>query len=204
MTRTAHTVPPLLAAALLTLTGCEEKTRDPVEVEQSPATEKPSAAADAAHPRVAVARLLSRDPDFTGAVAFVDTGGNELRIFANLHGLTAGKHGFHIHTSGDCSADDFTSAGGHFAPSDNPHGAPDDPSHHAGDLGNVIASDDEDVLVELTSAALTLDPTSERSIVDRAVVVHAGADDLESQPSGDAGFRLACGVIEAFTLDEQS
>lgn len=134
--------------------------------------------------------------DVRGQVTFTATDGG-VRIAANLEGLDAGMHGFHVHEVGDCSAPDASSAGGHFNPQDAPHGAPDaDASaRHAGDLGNIEAGADGTARYERTDSVLSLGGAN--SIIGKAVVVHAGQDDLTSQPTGDAGGRLACGVIEA-------
>jgi len=144
----------------------------------------------------AVAELAAtRDNQAHGTIAFVTEGGGELAVSGAIDGLKPGKHGFHIHEVGDCSAPDATSAGGHFAPNGNPHGAPDSNAgkHHAGDLGNIVADDNGHAAVELTSGDIAL--SGDQSIVGRAVVVHSGADDLTTQPSGDAGAPVACGKI---------
>src|SRR5262245_16727435 len=118
-----------------------------------------------------------------------------LRITGEVTGLTANaKQGFHIHEFGDCSAPDGASAGGHFAPEAHPHGAPDPATHHAGDLGNVEADASGNAKVDITVKGLGLD-SGERAIVGRALIVHGGADDLTSQPAGNAGPRVGCGVI---------
>ncbi|UCF40674.1 MAG: superoxide dismutase family protein [Gemmatimonadota bacterium] len=127
-----------------------------------------------------------------GTVTFVATDSGIL-VRADLTGLPPGEHGIHIHELGDCSAPDGTSAGGHFNPDDSPHGAPDDQSRHVGDLGNLTADDAGLARYERTDARIALG--GHHSIVGRAVIVHAGADDLVSQPTGSAGARAACGVI---------
>lgn len=128
-----------------------------------------------------------------GTVTFEETDGNVL-VTAELSGLAPGMHGFHIHEVGDCSAPDATSAGGHFNPMDAMHGGPGSAEHHSGDLGNIEADENGNASYNSTLGYLTLGegPTS---IVGRAVIVHEKEDDLESQPTGAAGARLACGVI---------
>jgi Cu-Zn family superoxide dismutase len=118
---------------------------------------------------------------------------NGITIVADIEGLTPGKHGFHIHEYGDCTADDGTSAGGHFNPENVKHGAPTDSVRHVGDLGNITADKDGNAHLEWTDPLLSF--TGSHSIIGRAVVVHGGEDDLTSQPSGNAGPRVACGVI---------
>lgn len=117
-----------------------------------------------------------------------------VRILGDIEGLTPGKHGFHIHETGDCSAPDATSAGGHFNPHQMSHGSPTDATRHTGDFGNVIADETGKAHVDYvdTQAALS----GENSIIARGVIVHAQEDDLKTQPTGNAGARVACGVVE--------
>lgn len=130
-----------------------------------------------------------------GTVSFSEAPGG-VRIVASITGLEEGQHGFHVHENGDCSAPDASSAGGHYAPDGSPHGAPTDPAgqRHAGDMGNLEADASGNASYERVDEVMTL--SGPNSIVGKAVIVHANADDLESQPSGDAGNRLACGVIQ--------
>lgn len=114
-------------------------------------------------------------------------------ITGNLTGLTPGEHGFHIHEKGDCSAHDASSAGGHFKGGHEKHGAPTDPEHHAGDLGNITADADGSATIAVLGRGLTL--TGENGVESRAIIVHSGADDMTSQPSGNAGSPVACGTI---------
>ena len=102
------------------------------------------------------------------------------------------RHGFHVHETGDCSAPDGTSAGGHFNPDGHDHGLPEASARHAGDLGNVEADAEGNVDAEMRFTDLHLD--GEHGIGGRAVILHANADD-GGQPTGNAGPRIACGVI---------
>jgi Cu-Zn family superoxide dismutase len=130
-----------------------------------------------------------------GTVTFQAVTGNEVKVTAHVTGLEPGKHGFHVHEKGDCSAPDFTSAGGHFNPTTEPHGAPTDARHHVGDLGNIEANANGEAHLEMTVDFLQLNGPD--SIVGKAVIVHEKEDDLKTQPTGNAGAREACGVIEA-------
>lgn len=116
-----------------------------------------------------------------------------VRVVGEITGLTPGKHGFHVHEFGDCSAD-AASAGAHFNPTDRPHGAADDMERHVGDLGNIEADAAGTAKVNFLDHKLSLFHDA-RSIIGRALVVHEKADDLKSQPAGDSGARVACGVI---------
>ena len=127
-----------------------------------------------------------------GSVTFT-TSGDAVRVVADVTGLTPGKHGFHIHEFGDCSAPDATSAGGHFNPTHKQHGAPEASERHVGDLGNVEADASGKAHLDWTDHTLKL--SGENSIIGLAVIVHAKEDDLKSPPVGNAGGRLACGVI---------
>ena len=130
--------------------------------------------------------------DVNGTVTFSKTD-DGVRVQAEIRGLSPGKHGFHVHQFGDLTDPAAESAGGHFSPRGEPHGAPDDEKRHVGDLGNIEANDSGEARLDVVDHVLSLDgPTS---IIGRAVIVHEGADDLESQPSGDAGSRVAGGVI---------
>ena len=127
-----------------------------------------------------------------GVVTFLRTDSG-VYVVADVRGLTPGPHGFHVHELGDCSAPDGTSAGGHFNPSGHDHGAPDSEVRHVGDLGNIVTDDQGNARHEETDAHLQLD--GPQSIIGRGLIVHAGEDDLASQPTGAAGARVACGVV---------
>jgi superoxide dismutase, Cu-Zn family len=129
----------------------------------------------------------------TGTVTFTPTA-NGVRVEAEIKGLTAGKHGFHIHEFGDCSSADGNSAGAHFNPTNKPHGAPTAKERHDGDMGNIEADASGTAKLSYVDHELSL-ASGERSIIGHAVIVHTKADDLKSQPTGDAGARVACGVI---------
>jgi len=113
-----------------------------------------------------------------------------VQIKGKIQGLTPGAHGFHIHMFGDLRAPDGMSAGGHFDPHGHKHGGPDSQERHAGDLGNVQANDQGVADVNVKAPKLEL-----HFVVGRSFVVHANEDDLKSQPAGNAGPRVAVGVI---------
>ena len=140
----------------------------------------------------AIAVLQSPDGKVTGTLHFTGDG-TSVRVHGSISGLAAGRHGFHVHEFGDCSAADYTSAGGHFNPTKEPHAAPADAKRHVGDLGNIEAAADGTAAVDVKDTRLAFE--GPRSIVGRAVIVHAKADDLKTQPTGDAGGRVACGVV---------
>jgi Cu-Zn family superoxide dismutase len=128
-----------------------------------------------------------------GTVTFTEEA-DGVRVQADITGLTPGKHGFHVHEFGDCSAPDLTSVGGHFNPANKPHGGPDAAKRHVGDMGNVEADASGAAKLDYVDHEISL-AHDQRSVIGRSVIVHAKADDLKSQPAGDSGTRIACGVI---------
>lgn len=151
-----------------------------------------TAVASAATPTKAVAVLVpTKDSTVKGVITFT----KELKgvnVQGEVSGLTPGKHGFHIHEFGDCSAPDGASAGSHFNVGGHPHAGPTEPMRHEGDLGNIEAGADGIAKVVTTTLA-PLD--GDGSLIGRAVIVHAKEDDFKTQPTGNAGGRVACGVI---------
>ncbi len=132
--------------------------------------------------------------DVSAQVSFQLHGG-AVEVHVQAMGLAPGDHGFHVHETGDCSAPDASSAGEHFNPGAASHGAPGGDGRHAGDLGNLHADESGFAQASFVDHALSLE--GDESIIGRAVVIHERRDDLLSQPGGDAGARVACGVIEA-------
>ena len=132
--------------------------------------------------------------EVTGTVTFTATSGG-IRIVADITGLTPGRHGFHIHEKGDCGGKGAENAGGHFNPTNQRHGSPDNFARHVGDLGNVHANEHGHARYERIDSAITFEGAN--NIIGRSIVVHAGEDDFHTQPTGNSGARVACGVIEA-------
>ncbi|MEO6137969.1 MAG: superoxide dismutase family protein [Luteimonas sp.] len=131
----------------------------------------------------------------SGTLTLVQTAAG-VRIHGDLGGLAPGStHGFHVHETGDCSAADASSAGGHFNPGGSPHGKPGTSSHHAGDIDNIIVDASGVAHVDVTIVGISLGGDASTNILDRALVVHAVADDYRTQPSGNSGTRIACGVV---------
>jgi Cu-Zn family superoxide dismutase len=128
-----------------------------------------------------------------GVVRFTQEG-ESVKVVADIEGLMPGqKHAFHIHQFGDCSSPDGMSAGGHYNPEGHQHGLPESENRHAGDLGSVQADEQGKAHYEITVTNISI-MGAKNPIVGRGVIVHAKADD-GSQPVGNAGGRIACGVI---------
>lgn len=140
-------------------------------------------------PQFGVARLIPTQGNKVHGTLLLVQRDNQLRIVGRVRNLEPGEHGFHVHQYGDLRAPDGTSAGGHFDPEGHQHGAPGAESH-AGDFGNITANEQGIAEVDMTS-----EHTKLHYILGRSFVVHGGKDDLKSQPSGDAGPRVAVGVI---------
>jgi Cu-Zn family superoxide dismutase len=117
-----------------------------------------------------------------------------MHVVADIEGLTPGKHGFHVHEFGDCNSDDGTSAGEHFNPTNKKHGGPDGSEHHVGDLGNIVADDQGYAHFDSFNKEIKFE--GENNILGKSVVVHSNPDDYTSQPAGNSGPRLGCGIIE--------
>ena len=128
----------------------------------------------------------------TGTVIFTKAE-NGIKVVADVQGLTPGKHGFHVHQYGDCSAPNGDSAGAHFNPEGEPHGGPMSRDRHVGDLGNIVAGEDGKAHHEWTDDIMAFDGPD--SIIGRGLIVHANTDDHVSQPAGNSGPKVACGVI---------
>lgn len=180
------------AFLILILSACAPPAEEPVE--EAEVGDQPQVSEQ--QPLQATAELQPTEGNTaTGTVSFEEIDGR-VRIEAHVSGLEPGTHGFHIHETGDCSAPDATSAGGHFNPDQTQHGSPEDDVHHAGDLGNLEADEEGNAHLELEVDFITLSEGA-HSVMGKAVIVHAGPDDLKTQPTGNAGARLACGVIRS-------
>jgi Cu-Zn family superoxide dismutase len=117
-----------------------------------------------------------------------------VEVTVDLTGLPPNTtHGFHVHDKGSCS-DYGNAAGGHYNPTNAPHAAPDAASHHAGDFGNVTSDANGEVHTSFMTHSISVGGTND--VVGHAVILHANPDDLTSQPAGNAGPRIACGVVQ--------
>ncbi|MXP26871.1 superoxide dismutase family protein [Altererythrobacter indicus] len=161
------------------------------------ATDSPTEAATTTAPeQLGTAELKTADGKPAGTATLL-ANGDAIEVMVNATGLGAGAHGFHLHQTGKCDAPDFKSAGGHLNPGDKEHGTENPKGAHLGDMPNLTIDDNGN-----GSATVTL--TGDRDYIlsnifdddGTAIVIHEGPDDYKSDPAGDAGSRIACGVME--------
>jgi len=163
----------IITCALILLTGC--------------ATQMDGSSANA--------RLSPTKGNTTTGIVTFKTMGSRVLVTADIQGLKPNaEHGFHIHEKGDCSSGDGMSAGGHFNPSGNSHGAHGSNAHHAGDLPSLVADLNGNAKLSFETTAITVG-SGPTDIMDRGLIVHRDPDDYKTQPTGNAGPRLACAMI---------
>jgi Cu-Zn family superoxide dismutase len=159
-----------------------------------PAGGSPTAGAEGATHAEATVKMLGEDGAQVGTITF-DQSGKSVTMKGTFTGLKPGKHGIHIHEKGDCGGKEAKNAGQHFNPTNAKHGPPESGTRHAGDFGNITADKEGNATFEMTTDSLTIAPGAD-SIANRAIIIHAKADNGKTQPSGASGAPIACGVIE--------
>jgi Cu-Zn family superoxide dismutase len=144
--------------------------------------------------RSAVAKLEpTKGNNVTGTVRFTQKG-DKVLVDAKVAGLAPGPHGFHIHEKGDCSSGDGMSAGGHFNPMGKAHASASTPERHAGDLPPLEADASGNASVNAELDVIKVG-SGDTDVIGKAVIVHVAPDDFKTQPTGNSGARVACGVI---------
>lgn len=145
----------------------------------------------------AVAQMEAKSgSSVSGTITFTSVE-DGVHLMVDLQGVPPGKHAIHLHEFGDCSAPDGTSAGGHWNPTSEAHGHINETDEfHFGDIGNLDVGEDSTVTYETTIEIWNIGEDESANIVGKSVIVHAGEDDFTSQPTGNAGGRIACGVIQ--------
>ena len=193
----------LSLATAVGLAGCAHKpAAEPASVPAVAAVPAPSASPDVkvtesyfSRTKAAVATLTPNASSGVSGIVVFAGGGNSVEVHVMAAGLQPGSiHAFHVHENGNCASADFLSAGGHFNPTHKPHG-PQDKPHHAGDMPSLLADPAGRIDARFTLEGVTLGGAE--GFVGHAVVLHAVADDYDAQPTGNAGARIACGVIAA-------
>lgn len=176
-----------IAIASALLAACSSTPKTPT------AATAPAAKSTAQSARV---NLASASGSLVSGTLTVTPMGDGVHVTGEIGGLQPGStHGFHIHEKGDCSAADASSAGGHFNPAGSAHGKAGGGPHHAGDADNLIADAGGVAKVDAHFGGVTLGGGAANDVAGKAVIVHASPDDYKSQPAGNAGARVACGVI---------
>lgn len=133
-----------------------------------------------------------------GTAAFVEDNNGNVTLTVNVRHVSPGKHAIHIHQNGDCSAPDGSSAGGHWNPTNEPHGKWEDTPHHQGDIGNLDVGTDSTATLTMTTDKWCIGCSdSTKNVIGKSIIIHASLDDFTTQPTGNAGGRIGCGVIEA-------
>ena len=188
----------LLAASVVALSACSST---PIDTGATPAPSSTPAAPAAqstaqSTAKSATVNLASASGSLVSGKLTVVPMGDGVHLTGEVGGLSPGStHAIHIHEKGDCSAADASSAGGHFNPSAQPHGKVGSGAHHGGDMDNLVANAEGVAQVNAHAQGVTLGGGAANDVAGKAVIVHAGADDYRTQPTGNAGGRVACGII---------
>jgi len=181
----------LLLTAMLPLACATTKAAASTEGEPSAST-----TSSAEGPASATAKLESKSgSSVTGTARFTRQDDGKIQLVVDVEGATPGVHAAHLHDVGDCSAEDGSSAGGHWNPTSHDHGKWDHDSFHLGDIGNIEVGEDGTGTITLTTDRWELGTGGMADVVDHAIIVHTAADDFVTQPTGNAGGREACGVV---------
>jgi Cu-Zn family superoxide dismutase len=189
-----------VSAVAALLAGCgkrDEPAAPAADAADAPAAAMTPAPADAPAPAVtATAQLAPTQGHTASGTLTLAVEGDALHLTGRLAGLPPnGEFGFHIHEKGDCSAPDASSAGGHFNPANAQHGNPQGGTHHAGDMLNAKSDADGVAQVDAVTTGVSLTAGQPNDARGKAIVLHEKADDYTTQPSGNSGARIACGVI---------
>ena len=188
----------ILAIAMSLTFSCKSDKKEDAKDEQEMEQKDTSAdeAAKMETKKVKVQLQAKSDSKASGSVVFTETDG-KVKMVAIVGGLPEGEHAIHIHENADCSAEDGSSAGGHWNPTAQPHGKWNAASgFHKGDIGNFTASSTGNGTITMVTDEWCIGcGDSNKDILGKSVIVHEGADDFTSQPSGAAGSRVSCGGI---------
>lgn len=194
----------LVAAGVAGLAACA--TAPQSTTSSSSATTSTATSAAQADPQMATrstvqnarVNLASASGSLVSGTLSIMPMGDGLHVTGEVGGLQPNsQHAIHIHENGDCSAADASSAGGHFNPHGSPHGRAGQGAHHGGDMDNIVADANGVAQVNVHASGVVLGGGAPNDAMGKAVIVHGGADDYTTQPTGDAGNRVACGIIRA-------
>jgi Cu-Zn family superoxide dismutase len=194
-----HALNLLPALGLVFFFGCSGEAHDAAH---DAVEEAHDAVADAVHGEAAleiqaVATIESKNDSGVSGTATFKVAGEQVMLTLSIEGATSGEHAFHLHEVGDCSAPDGTSAGGHWNPTEQDHGQWGGDAFHLGDVANLDVGEDGSATLTVATNLWSVGTGDDNDVVGRAVIVHAGVDDFTTQPTGAAGGRIGCGVIQA-------
>lgn len=186
--------PLLCLALLLSLSACNKSQNK--EEDQAAATEEPMT--EHAEKHTAQASMEAKSgSQVTGEATFTEEDGGKVHFELIVTNLTPGEHAVHLHEKGDCSAEDGSSAGGHWNPTMKPHGKRGEGNaYHKGDVGNMTVGSDGKGTLSLSVDGWSIGGADSTNVVGKSVIIHEKADDFTTQPTGNAGGRVSCGVIK--------
>lgn len=189
-------------AVTLLFAACGQTENEPEGVADgrtrpdNPMPEPAELASPGQAPEGAAAQMAPTEGNTAAGSLALTAEADAVRVSGSIQGLEPNSEfGFHIHEKGDCSAPDATSAGGHFNPEKVDHGNPEGPTHHVGDMSNIKSDEQGVAQVDTRASGATLHSGEPTDVLGKAIVVHEDPDDYTSQPSGNSGSRIACGVI---------
>lgn len=195
--RATHLTLAIGLTVLLAACSREQPTGAPRQPDETTAAPAEKTTAAEAAPEAVAQIAPTQGNTVTGSLALAQSP-QGVHISGTIQGLKPdAEFGFHVHEKGDCSAPDGSSAGGHFNPTQAQHGNPTGPSHHAGDMPNIKSNAEGMAQVDTTEAGTSLHGDPGMDVMGKAIVVHESPDDYATQPSGNSGKRVACGVIAA-------
>lgn len=186
------------AGVLLSLTACKKESTESVVGEPSDvdSIESVEPTTETEAKTLSLTLNAASDSNLSGTINLEDTG-EEVKMVVNVAGITPGEHAIHIHETGDCSAPDASSAGGHWNPTSHEHGKFDSDAFHMGDIGNLTADEDGNASLEFSTDKWCIGCDDEaKNIVGKAIIIHEGVDDFTTQPTGNAGGRIGCVEIK--------
>jgi superoxide dismutase, Cu-Zn family len=184
-----------LALAAFGCGGSKNEPETPADVASSAEPAAATSDAEAATPKTIEVDLQAKSGSKLAGKATLTETPEGVKVVLSVENVTPGDHGAHVHEKGDCSAEDGSSAGGHFNPGGHPHALPAGDPRHLGDLGNVTVDKDGKGKLELVAAGANLKDNDPHSFVGRSIIVHEKKDD-GGQPTGNAGGRIGCGEIK--------
>ena len=185
-------------ALVIFLSACDSGKKQNEEAENGSAQQQEAQQEQQDEERTAKATMeAASGSKVSGEATFSDGGDGKVKFELTASNLTPGEHAVHIHEKGDCSAEDASSAGGHWNPTMKPHGKRGDgTSYHKGDIGNMSVGNDGKGTMTMTIDGWSIGGADSTNVVGKSVIIHEKADDFKTQPSGNAGGRVSCGVIK--------